>query len=153
MEPLQILAVAALIPALAAIFYILFAKPESGNAILAAMLSAGFAAFTAVQIYTDGVVMFWTNHTLNLTGIQVWWDLVICVVVGLYFLAPRARAVGMNIVPWGLFVACTASIGLLAMVARLFWLENMVEAKADTPTKDTPAANPPATPAAKPAKA
>ena len=140
MEPLQILAVAVLVPALATISYILFAKPESGNAILAAMVSAGFAAFTAVQIYTDGVVMFWTNHTLNLTGIQVWWDLVICVVVGLYFVAPRARAAGMNIVPWGLFVASTASIGLLAMVARLFWLENHGETQNEAAPQVKPAA-------------
>ena len=36
---------------------------------------------------------------------------------------PRARAQGMSIALWILFVATTASIGLLAMVARLFWLE------------------------------
>ncbi|MEM8726914.1 MAG: hypothetical protein AAGE86_15475, partial [Pseudomonadota bacterium] len=74
-----------------AIVYILLAKPTSGNAILAAMLSAGFAAYTAVQIAEEGVMMFFVNHTHNLTGLQVWWDLVMCVVIGLFFVMPRAR--------------------------------------------------------------
>ena len=104
--------------------YILIAKPTSGNALLAAVLSAGFGAYTAVQIAHEGVVMFFTNHSANLTGLQVWWDLVMCVVIALFFIAPRARTVGMNMPLWTLFAACTASIGLLAMCARLFWLEN-----------------------------
>lgn len=114
--------------AAAAFLTILFAKPVTGSPILAAMLSAGFAAYTAVQIWQDGVEMFWTNHTQNLTGIQVWWDLIICVMIALLFVAPRARKMGMNVPLWGLSVACTASIGLLAMVARLFWLEQAAAA-------------------------
>ncbi|MBV7266691.1 hypothetical protein [Erythrobacter ani] len=113
-----------------ALIYILVAKPTTGNATLAAMLSAGFGAYTAVQIWQEGVVMFWTNHTANLTGIQVWWDLIMCVMIALFFIAPRARAAGMNVLPWALFVGCTASIGLLAMCARLFWLERGVEGQA-----------------------
>jgi len=128
MDTIQILAVAALLPATAMLIYILIGKPTAGNATLAAMLSAGFGAFTAVQIWQDGIVMFWTNHTVNLTGIQVWWDLVMCVMIALFFVAPRARAVNMNVPLWALFVGCTASIGLLAMIARLFWLENQTEA-------------------------
>lgn len=107
-----------------AIVYTLIAKPTTGSAILAAMLSAGFAAYTAVQIWSEGVVMFFTNHTQNMTGLQVWWDLVMCVVIGVFLIAPRARAVGMNMLPWLLLVGATASIGLLAMCARLFWLES-----------------------------
>jgi hypothetical protein len=60
---------------------------------------------------------------VNLTGIQVWWDLVMCVMIAMFFIAPRARKAGMNLLPWALFVGSTASIGLLAMCARLFWLE------------------------------
>ena len=51
-------------------------------------------------------------------------------VVALFFIAPRARAAGMNVLPWTLLVGCTASIGLLAMVARLFWLERRARAEA-----------------------
>ena len=109
--------------AVAALLYMLATKPVTGSPIFAAMLSAGFGAYTAVQIWQDGVVMFWTNHTINLTGVQVWWDLVISVLIALFFIAPRARKVGMSIPVWAVFVALTASIGLLAMIARLFWLE------------------------------
>ena len=124
MDILQVTFVAVLVLAFPALLHIMFNKPVSGNATLAAMLCGGFAAYTAVQIWSEGVVMFWTNHTVNLTGIQVWWDLVMCVVIALFFIAPRARAVGMNVPLWGLLAACTASIGLLAMIARLFWLES-----------------------------
>lgn len=106
-----------------ALLTILMGKRETGNAVAAAALAGGFGAFTAVQIGQEGVVGFFTNHTQNLTGLQVWWDLVMCAMIALFFIAPRARKVGMNIVPWALLVACTASIGLLAMSARLFWLE------------------------------
>ena len=123
MDILQILFVIILAFGLLAFVYILAAKPTSGNATLAAMLSAGFGAYTAVQIWQEGVMMFWTNHTVNLTGIQVWWDLVMCVMIAMFFIAPRARKAGMNLLPWALFVGSTASIGLLAMCARLFWLE------------------------------
>lgn len=124
MDVLQILFFLVWACAVPAVLYILIAKPASGSAILAAMLSAGFGAYTAVQIWSEGVVMFYTNHSQNLTGLQVWWDLIMCVVIGLFFIAPRARAVRMNLLPWFLLVGATASIGLLAMCARLFWLES-----------------------------
>jgi hypothetical protein len=123
MNTLQIIWLAATTGGFIALLSILLAKRESGSATLAAVLSAGFAAFTAVQIAQEGVVGFYTNHTQNLTGLQVWWDLVMCTIIALFFIAPRARKVGMNVVPWALLVGCTASIGLLAMCARLFWLE------------------------------
>jgi hypothetical protein len=118
-----IFAIGGLLGGLIALLYILIAKPVTGNPIVPAMLSAGFFAYTAVQIWQNGIVMFWTNHTANLTGIQVWWDLVMCLMIALLFVAPRARKMGMNVPLWALFVGTTASIGLLAMVARLFWLE------------------------------
>lgn len=63
------------------------------------------------------------NHTSNLWGVQVWWDLLLSLTVALFLIAPRARAQGMNLPLWTLFIVATASIGLLAMCARLFWLE------------------------------
>ncbi|MEO1490386.1 MAG: hypothetical protein AAFR88_13275 [Pseudomonadota bacterium] len=107
--------------------YILIAKPSAGNAALAACVCAIFSAYTAVQIGREGVIMFFTNHSSNLTGLQVWWDLVMCVLIAFFFIAPRARAVGMNVPLWALFVGTTASIGLLAMCARLFWLEGQAQ--------------------------
>ncbi len=135
MSPLEILTVIGLIPGLAALTYILVAKPVSGSPVIAAMFAAGFAAFTAVQIWNDGIMMFWTNHSANLTGIQVWWDLVFCVMIALFFIAPRAHKVNMNVPVWALFVATTASIGLFAMIARLFWLERQADGDAMAATK------------------
>lgn len=123
MTTIEIIWIAATLGGLIALLTILMAKRETGNALAAALLAAGFGAFTAVQIGQEGLIGFYINHTQNLTGLQVWWDLVMCAMIALFFIAPRARAAGMNVVPWALFVASTASIGLLAMCARLFWLE------------------------------
>ncbi|MEM6266928.1 MAG: hypothetical protein AAF707_05330, partial [Pseudomonadota bacterium] len=90
---LQFLFFAVVVGGLIAVLYILLVKPSNGNVALAAALAAGFGAYTAVQIASEGVIMFFTNHTGNLTGIQVWWDLVMCVVISFFFIAPRARAV------------------------------------------------------------
>lgn len=109
--------------------YILIAKPTNGSPLFAAMLCGLFSGYTAIQIAQEGVVMFFTNHSANLTGIQVWWDLVMCVVIAFFFILPRAQKQGMNVLPWALLIGSTASIGLLAMCARLFWLENAAQDK------------------------
>ena len=108
--------------------YIALSKLEIGNSVIAATLCGGFLGFTAVQIYSEGLLMFWTNHVANLTGVQVWWDLLIAVTIALFFIAPRARKVGMNVPLWTVAIITTASIGLLAMIARLFWLERQAAA-------------------------
>jgi hypothetical protein len=123
MDYLQVLFFLVLAAAASAGFYVLAGKPATGNPLLAAMLSILFGGYTTIQIWREGAVMFFTNHTQNMTGIQVWWDLVMLVTIALFFIAPRARAVGMNVWLWALFVLPTASIGLLAMCARLFVLE------------------------------
>lgn len=123
MTTYQLIWFAPIIGGLIAILSILAAKRETGSTAVAALLFAAFGAFTAVQIGREGVVGFFTNHTQNLTGLQVWWDLVQCAIIALFLIAPRARKVGMNLPLWALFVGTTASVGLLAMCARLFWLE------------------------------
>lgn len=135
MDPLQIIFFLVLGAAGVAGIYILIAKPTIGNWAVAAFMSAVFLAYTMVQIAKEGVVMFLTNHSANLTGIQVWWDLVMATLIALFFILPRARAVGMNVIPWALLVGTTASIGLLAMCARLFWLE--ARAQTGTATQAT----------------
>ncbi|MCU0948036.1 MAG: hypothetical protein MUF47_07265 [Porphyrobacter sp.] len=109
--------------ALAAIAGVVLKPQTVGSAALAAALGAGYAAYTTGTIASEGVLQVVTNHTTNMWGVQVWWDLLIAVTVCLFLIAPRARAVGMNLPVWAVFVAATASIGLLAMIARLFWLE------------------------------
>jgi len=122
-SPQAILVLSGLAGALLAIGFVVARPQARANPHLAAALSAGLAAFTAIVLATEGVMPVWDNHTANLWGVQVWWDLLIAVTIGLALIAPRARAAGMNLPLWVLFVVATASIGLLAMCARLFWLE------------------------------
>lgn len=123
LTPFLALALGGLVCAVAAIVMTFLRPGAPGHALLAGALSAGFAAFTAVTIATEGVLPVIVNHTTNLWGVQVWWDLLFSLSIGYFFALPRARAVGMNLPLWTLFVLATASIGLLAMIARLFWLE------------------------------
>lgn len=112
-----------LVAALIAVGWVL-AKPQTiGSPAIAAALSGGFAAYSGVTIWAEGLVPVLINHTSNLWGVQVWWDLLFSLTVALFLIAPRARAQGMNLPLWTLFIVATASIGLLAMCARLFWLE------------------------------
>ena len=127
MSAFEILAAAGLASAMLALGYVIAGSPKIGSAILGAALASGFGAFTAVTIAKEGVLLVWTNHTQNLWGVQVWWDLLCAVVLAVFLIAPRARAAGMRMIPWTLFVAASASIGLLAMAARLFWLEARME--------------------------
>lgn len=123
LTPHMILFLAGVVAVTIAIVTVALAKDKIGNAALAASLAAGFAALTGLTIWSEGLWLVVENHTLNLWGIQVWYDLLFSVGIALFFILPRARAVGMNVLPWILLVALTASIGLLAMAARLFWLE------------------------------
>lgn len=124
LTPFLALAGGGLVFGIAAIVAIALRPGAPGSALIAGALSAGFAAFTAVTIAAEGVVPVILNHTSNLWGVQVWWDLLFSLSVAFFLILPRARAVGMNLMPWTIFVLATASIGLLAMAARLFWLEN-----------------------------
>ena len=133
MSVYEILAAIGVVAVLAVAIHILTMRDAIGNVALAAALSAFFGAFTAVTIYSEGVLPVWENHTQNLWGVQVWWDLLFAVGIALFFIVPRARKAGMAVPLWLLFVVSTASIGLLAMVARLFWLERQQETAAPAP--------------------
>lgn len=130
LTPHMILFLAGVAAATIAVVTIALARDKTGSAVLAASLAAGFTALTAVTIWSEGVWLVVENHTLNLWGIQVWYDLLFSVGIALFFILPRARAVGMNVLPWIVLVAMTASIGLLAMIARLFWLERQAAGNA-----------------------
>ncbi|MGR3514989.1 MAG: hypothetical protein ACU0GG_19685 [Paracoccaceae bacterium] len=90
---------------------------------LPATLGALFLIFSLVTLAQDGLLQFWVNHTTNFAGNQVWFDLVMAIAIAFYLIAPRARAVGMPLLPWGIAVVATACIALLPMLARLVWLE------------------------------
>ncbi|MFN2100266.1 hypothetical protein [Altererythrobacter sp. MF3-039] len=127
MSSFEILAIIGIAATVAVIIYIVATQVETGSPLLAAALSLGFGGYTFLTMSREGADILWANHTETFWGVQVWWDLLISVSLALFLIAPRARARGMKILPWALFVAATASIGLLAMVARLFWLERHSE--------------------------
>lgn len=79
-----------------------------------------YSFFTVTQ---GGILPFWVNHTTNLAGNQFWFDLLMAVAISFYLIVPRARAVGMNVLPWAVAVVATACIALLPMLARMIWLE------------------------------
>lgn len=97
--------------------------PFGSGWILAAVLGLAFLAFTAVTLAQEGVVQFWWNHTTSFAGNQVWFDLLLAVTISFVLLVPRAQAVGMRVLPWGIAVLLTASVALLPMLARVLWLE------------------------------
>lgn len=88
-----------------------------------ASLSAAFLAWTVWAIVREGPTGFWTEHTRNLWGNQIWFDLLFAVSIGWWLMVPRARNAGMKVWVWLLCVIATGSIGFLAMLSRLLYLE------------------------------
>jgi hypothetical protein len=97
--------------------------PPSQRWIYPAGAAVAFLAYSAFTGLQEGPTGFWVEHTRNLWGVQIWLDLLQAALVGFVLLVPRARAQGMRPVPWLLGVAATGSIGLMAMVARVLYLE------------------------------
>ncbi|MDZ4308765.1 hypothetical protein [Allopontixanthobacter sp.] len=123
MNPTEILFLAGVAAAAAVMLYLALSRDLRGSATAAALLGGGFLGFTAVTVWAEGPIGFFTNHTANLWGVQVWYDLIFAVAIALFLLIPRARAVGMRVWPWIVGAALTASIALLPMLARVLWLE------------------------------
>lgn len=121
--PLLVLAIGGLVCAVTGIVMAALRPGARGNVVLAVLLSAAFGTYTAVTIAREGIMTVIVNHTFNMWGVQVWWDLLSALTIAMVLIAPRAKAAGMNLMLWTLFVLATASIGLFAMAARLFWLE------------------------------
>ncbi len=101
-----------------------------GSWLLTALLGAFFAGFSAIAIWDGGPLGFVANHSVDLWGTQVWYDLIICVGVAFFLIIPRAKAAGMNVLPWSVAVFTTASIALLPMLARVLYLEHLGRADA-----------------------
>lgn len=92
--------------------------------VLPALLAALFLALSLQAMLTEGPFGFWVEHTRNLWGNQIWYDLLLAVSATLAFAIPQAKLVGMRIIPWALFVLATGSIGLYAFIARLMYLQS-----------------------------
>lgn len=114
-----------IIAAAGLVAYLVFSllSPGRRNWRLPAGLAVVFLAFSAMAVWREGPTGFWPVHTASLWGNQVWFDLLLAVGIGWTLILPRARAAGMALLPWAVLVLATGSIGFLAMLARLFWLE------------------------------
>lgn len=85
-------------------------------------LAALFLVFSLGAVITEGPTGFWTEHTRNMWGNQIWFDLLLAVGIGWYLALPQMRAVGMRPLPWLVLIGCTGCIGFLAAIARLLYL-------------------------------
>lgn len=123
MTPTEILFLVGVAAAVIALAYLVLARSPHDNALVATAALAGFTLYSVITVAREGPVGFIANHNTTLWGVQVWYDLVIALTVALTFVAPRAKAAGMNVPLYVFATGLSGSIGLLAMVARLFWLE------------------------------
>ncbi|MEM8489084.1 MAG: hypothetical protein AAF564_26295 [Bacteroidota bacterium] len=126
-----------LIPIVAAVLFVAYGlymalrKADSNNPQwqMPALLSVLFLLFSIYTVTMEGATGFAIEHTRNLWGNQITFDLLLAVGAALYFAIPRAKTLGMQPLFWLLLIASTGSIGLLAMLARIVYLENKVGIK------------------------
>lgn len=119
---------AAAILILVLILYLLRGAPPRGAWLLPALISVVFLAWTVMAVIVEGPLGFWTEHSRNLWGNQIWMDLLIAAGIGWTSLLPRAREAGMRPALWLVAVLCSGGIGLSAMLARLLQLEEQARA-------------------------
>jgi hypothetical protein len=100
------------------------------SCLLPAAISLAFFAWSVWAAVTEGPLGFWPEHTRNLWGNQIWYDLLIAVGIGWIALLPRLRAAEMNPFAWLIPVAATGCIGFLALYARLLYVEARQESAA-----------------------
>ncbi len=95
-----------------------------------ALLAALFFAGSLRAIATGGVFGFWAEHIRNDWNNQIFIDLLLSASCAYFLLLARARAVAMRVLPWFVAIAMTGSIGLLAMIARVLFLERKAASRA-----------------------
>jgi hypothetical protein len=124
-----------LLPAIAVAFFLLFCifiaiKDERHLKdiwIFPATLSLLFLLFSLKAIASEGLLGFWVEHTRNLWGNQIWFDLLLGIGIGWYSIVPQAKSLGMHLYLWLALIVCTGCIGFLGMIARLLYLRDCVE--------------------------
>jgi hypothetical protein len=97
---------------------------EKYSWIVPALFSGFFLILSLQAVLIEGLVGFWPEHTRNLWGNQIWYDLLLAVVAALFFGIPQAKAVGIRVIPWTLLVLATGSIGLYAFIAKIMFLKS-----------------------------
>jgi hypothetical protein len=120
-----------LLPPIAGGLFVLFglyiAAKEDGHMpkiwLLPTAISLLFLLFSIQTVMTEGLFGFWTEHTRNFWGNQIWLDLLLAVGIGWFLAVPQAKALGMRPLPWLVLIVCTGCIGFSAMMARLLYLQ------------------------------
>jgi hypothetical protein len=92
-----------------------------------ALLCLAFAGWSIWAILNEGPTGFWPEHTRNLWGVQIWFDLLLAASVGFAAIARPAARLGMQPLVWALFILSSGSIGLLAMFSRYLYLAERAE--------------------------
>jgi hypothetical protein len=105
------------------IFFKIFQKPKTESWIWPLLASLVFLVYSAFTISVEGPLGFWAHHTMDFWGNQIWFDLIIGIATAFLLLLERLKAQKMNPVLWLLLILAGGSIGLLAMVSRLLYLE------------------------------
>jgi hypothetical protein len=129
------MAFTSVLPAIAAALFVLFTvtvmvKDDGALPniwLLPAILSGLFLLLSLQAIAAEGPWGFWVEHTHSWWGNQIWLDLLLAGGIGWSLAVPQAKALGMRPLPWLVLVLCTGCIGLLAMVARLLYLQENAE--------------------------
>lgn len=97
---------------------------------LPALASALFLGLSTYAVATEGFWGFWTEHVSSAWGNQIWFDLLFAASIGWVALLPRVRAAGMRPWVWAIALVATGSVALLAMLARVLYLEGHASASA-----------------------
>lgn len=95
----------------------------------AALIGTAFLAYSLIPVLREGPLGFVAKHLQDWWGVQIWLDLLCAFGIGWLFFVPRARAAGMSPLPWLVLILASGSIGFLAAVARLLWLERTSTAR------------------------
>lgn len=82
-----------------------------------------FILWSLAAAVGEGPLGFWPEHTRNMWGNQIWFDLLLAIGVAWAFIVPRAKEQGMRLSLWLLLILSSGSIGVLIMVARLLYLQ------------------------------
>ena len=106
--------------------------------LLPALASLAFLVFSLVVISREGPFGFVVEHTRNGWSVQIGFDLVLSAFTALGFIAPVARRVGVRMGPWIILTLLTGSIGLLALAARVLYLQSKSSEAAQAPASASP---------------
>lgn len=92
--------------------------------LLPAALSAGLLVFSLFAVGVEGPFGFRPEHTRNLWGNQIWFDLLLAVGIAWFLIVPPARKVRMRLPLKLLLFVTTGCIGFRARLARLLYLQS-----------------------------